>query len=66
VQKSDGKTSPWTRVAAKPVPTLYERFIRSIKRGVNDQPDFERGWKIQRALDACEKSHLTGKTIALS
>jgi len=65
VQKSDGKTSPWTTVAARPVPTLYERFIRSIKKGVNDQPDFQRGWKIQQALDACEKSHLTGKTIMI-
>lgn len=65
VQKKDGKTSPWKTVTARPVLTLYERFIKSIKTGKNDQPDFARGAQIQRALDACEKSHKTGKTVTL-
>jgi predicted dehydrogenase len=65
VRKSDGKTDPWKTVTAPAVPTLYQRFIRSINTGKNDQPDFARGARIQQALDACEKSHATGRTISL-
>jgi predicted dehydrogenase len=66
VQKKDGKTSTWKKVTAPAVPNLYERFINSIKRRKNDQPDFAQGAKIQRVLDACEKSHATGKAVDLS
>lgn len=66
VQKKDGKTSPWKKATAPAVPSLYERFIKSIKTGKNDQPDFARGAKIQQALDACEKSHETGKAVNLT
>lgn len=65
VRKKDGKTSPWSKVTARSVPTLYERFITSIKTGKNDQPDFARGAKIQQALDACEKSNKIGKAVRL-
>lgn len=44
---------------------MYQRFISSIRKGVNDQPDFARGAAIQKALDACEQSHLEGRTIPL-
>ncbi len=53
VQKRDGRTSPWQKVSAPAVPTLYQRFIRSIQTGKPEQPDFFRGAKIQQALDAC-------------
>lgn len=65
VQKKDGRTSPWKTVTAPAVPTLYERFITSIKTEKNDQPDFFRGAHIQRALDACEKSSAAGKAVRL-
>ena len=66
VQKSDGKTSPWETVSAPAVPSLYQRFIKSIKLRKNDQPDFARGAQIQQALDACEESNATGKTVSLN
>lgn len=66
VQKKDGKTSPWKKVTAPDVPSLYERFIKSVKTGKNDQPDFARGAKIQQTLDACEESHQTGKAVQLT
>lgn len=53
-------------VECKPTPTIYQRFIRSIQKGSNDQPDFKRGAEIQKALDACEKSHKTGRAVALT
>lgn len=65
VQKKDGKTTPWSKVTAKSVPSLYERFIKSIKTGKNDQPDFVRGAKIQQVLDACEKSHELGQAVPI-
>ncbi len=65
IQKKDGKTGPWKTVTAPAVPTLYQRFVGSIQRGKNDQPDFARGAQIQRLLDACERSHEAGRTITL-
>lgn len=66
VQKRDGKTSPWATVNSPAVPTLYERFIRSINKGEQEQPDFSTGAKIQRAQDACEKSNAeNSRTIEL-
>ncbi|MDX2111835.1 MAG: Gfo/Idh/MocA family oxidoreductase [Verrucomicrobiota bacterium] len=61
----DGKSGPWEPVKAPATPNMYERFIKSIKKGVNDQPDFDRGAAIQQALDACELSNKTGKTVVL-
>lgn len=66
VQKSDGKTGPWETVTAPPVPSLYERFIASVRTRKNDQPDFARGAKIQQALDACEQSNATERTVLLT
>jgi predicted dehydrogenase len=65
VQKKDGKTSPWEKVTAPATPSNYERFVRSVKTGRNDQPDFARGAQIQKALDACELSHRKGRSVAL-
>ena len=59
------KTGPWMPVKCGVVPTLYQRFLKSIRTGVNDQPDFERGAAIQKALDACDKSSRKDKTITL-
>jgi predicted dehydrogenase len=38
------------------VPNNYQRFVRSILTGKQDQPDFARGAEIQKTLDACFKS----------
>ncbi|GAB4252206.1 MAG: Gfo/Idh/MocA family oxidoreductase [Candidatus Methylacidiphilales bacterium] len=56
---------PWQTVEAKPTPSIYERFITSIRTGKKDQPDFARGAEIQKALDACEKSHQTGRAVGI-
>lgn len=46
----------WQEVAAKPTPTNYERFIRSIRTGKTDEPVFRRGMEAQKVLDACFES----------
>lgn len=42
----------WITVEAKPTPNNYARFIKSIRTGKQDQPDFARGAEIQKVLDA--------------
>lgn len=41
----------WKTVKCKPTPSNYERFIKSIKTGVNDVNDFTNGAKIQAYLE---------------
>jgi predicted dehydrogenase len=57
------KSAQWREVAAKPVPSLYERFIASIRTGKPEQPDFARGAEIQRVLDACFTSNAAGGPV---
>lgn len=53
----------WETVVCGKTPDMYERFIKSILTGKNDQPDFERGAKIQKILDACIESDETKITV---
>lgn len=46
----------WLEMACKPAPNVVERFVRSVRTGKNDQPDFARGAAVQRVLDACFES----------
>lgn len=50
------KACRYEPLVLKPAPTVYERFVRSIRTGKNDQPDFVRGAEVQACLDACERS----------
>ena len=43
----------WYTVHCPATPSNYERFVQSIQTGGTQQPDFARGAKIQRVLDAC-------------
>jgi predicted dehydrogenase len=53
----------WREVKAKPVPTLYQRFITAIRTGRAEQPDFARGAEVQKVLDACFKSDALGRPV---
>ena len=53
----------WKEVRCPHTPTIYERFIKSIRTGVNDQPDFARGAEVQKVLDACSRSNEEGATV---
>lgn len=54
--KKLNKKLKWEKVVTRPTPNNIERFIESINSGINDQPDFERGAKIQKILDSCFES----------
>ncbi len=56
---------PWSTVKCIPTPSIYQRFITSIRKGVNDQPDFTRGAEIQKALDGCVESNTLGRAVKL-
>jgi predicted dehydrogenase len=60
---ADLDTATWKDVACKPTPCNYARFIKSIRSGVQDQPDFARGAAVQKILDACITSNATGRTV---
>ena len=59
----DALSNTWKTVKCKNTPNMWQRFIKSIKTGKNDASDFQRGWEIQKSLDACIKSDQTKKTI---
>lgn len=46
-------SATWKTVNVPKTPNNYQRFIKSIQTGKNDQPDFARGAQIQKLLDAC-------------
>ncbi|MCE0482665.1 MAG: Gfo/Idh/MocA family oxidoreductase [Methylacidiphilales bacterium] len=57
----DIDTGKWVEVSCPPVPRIAERFIKAIRTGVNDQPDFQRGADVQKVLDTCFLSNASGK-----
>jgi predicted dehydrogenase len=55
----------WKEVACKPTPNNYARFIKSIRTGVQDQPDFARGAAVQKVLDAVIASDSKGLPVVV-
>jgi predicted dehydrogenase len=49
---ADVHATTWKEVACKPTPNNHQRFIKAIKTGVQDQPDFGAGVLAQKVLDA--------------
>lgn len=49
---ADVHATAWKDVACKPTPTNHQRFIKAIKTGRQDQPDFGAGVLAQKVLDA--------------
>jgi predicted dehydrogenase len=59
----DLRAGKWKEISCPKTPSISERFIKSIRTGVNDQPDFQRGAEIQKVLDACFASDAKGKWV---
>ena len=53
----------WKEVTCKPTPNNYARFVKSIRTGKQDQPDFARGAAVQKVLDAVITSDAKGKPV---
>ncbi|MEX0326897.1 MAG: Gfo/Idh/MocA family protein [Puniceicoccaceae bacterium] len=61
----EGKLQEKQIVETRPDMGNLKRFIKSIKTGVQEQPDFERGAEIQKIIDACIQSDAEGRTVAI-
>jgi len=59
----DVQTHTWRTIRCPAVPTIYQRFIRSVRTGRQDKPDFEDGVRIQRYLDACLASAAADRVV---
>lgn len=64
-QGEDVHSDTWTTIEPKATPNLQQRFIKSIRTGVQDQPDFARGAEIQKLLDASFKSDKLKKPVRI-
>ncbi len=60
---ADLDKAAWKEVACKPTPNNYARFIKSIRTGKQDQPDFARGAEVQKVLDAVITSDAKGAPV---
>jgi predicted dehydrogenase len=56
----------WKTVKSPAAPTIYQRFITSIRTGRNDASDFRRGWEVQKVLDAAFVSDARGTAVKLN
>ena len=64
-QGEDVDKATWQTLTCPETPSNYQRFITSIQKGVNDQPDFARGAQVQKMLDACFESDKTGSKVLI-
>lgn len=55
----------WRTIRCARTPNIYERFVRSIRTGRNDQPDFAQAAQIQAVLDACFVSDKKRRPVAV-
>lgn len=61
----DVDPATWKTVKVPATPNNYQRFIKSIRTGKNDQPDFARGAEVQKILDACVTSAAKQQIVRL-
>jgi len=61
----DMRPAKWKEMVCPATPTIQERFVKSIRTGKNDQPDFKRGAEVQKVLDACFASNASGKKVEI-
>jgi len=61
----DGTTGNWESMECQETPNMYQRFVDSVRTGIQDQPDFARGAEIQTVLDACGVSSQSQSMITL-
>jgi len=52
----DDGAKKWIAKTLDKTPSNWERFIVSIRTGIQDQPDILRGARVQAYLEACERS----------
>ena len=59
----DRNKAQWKTIACPKTPNMHERFLKSIRTGKIEQPDFNQGAAIQRVMDACFESDEAGRAV---
>ncbi len=59
----DLDTCAWKEVTVKGTPHNQARFVKAIRTGAPDQPDFARGAAVQKVLDACFESSAQNASV---
>ena len=59
----DADAGRWRERRARPVPSIYRRFVDAVRSGRAAKPDFARGAQVQRVLDACLLSDRRGRPV---
>lgn len=49
---ADVHATAWKEISCKPTPNNHQRFIKAVRTGIQDQPDFGAGVLAQKVLDA--------------
>lgn len=62
----NSRSGRWRKIVCPPTSNNYQRFIRSILTGVNEQPDFARGAEIQNVIRHCEESSRSGARLIIN
>ena len=60
------KQGVWKEVNCGKTPDVYQRFVRSIRTGVNDNPSFEDGARVQSYLSKCHESCRLNTKVSIS
>ncbi len=55
----------WKTVKCKAVPGNYQRFITAIQTNLPGEPDFARGYEVQKVLDACIASDASNRPVRI-
>jgi len=55
----------WDDLAARPIPNLWERFVKAIRTGRQDDCDFANGLRVQNCLEASFESARRGARVAV-
>jgi len=61
----DVDKAEWKTMKCPQTPSIYQRFINSIRTGKNDPSDFARGAQIQKVIDACFESDKKGRPVTI-
>jgi predicted dehydrogenase len=62
---SGNAENEWDDLAAPRIPNLWERFVKAIRTGVQDECDFANGLRVQNYLEASFESGRTGRSVKL-
>jgi len=65
IDNGENDWNDWNDIVAPRIPNLWERFVKAIKTGGQDECDFANGLRVQRCLEASFESAKSKKVVAI-